>query len=414
MVLVIIKGLFSIFSLLLIAYLVSANRKKINWRTAGGALVVQMSLGAFVLYFPLGKTILWGLSAGVQKVIDNAQDGINFLFGNLATDAMLDLGVGFIFAVRVLPIIIFFSSLIAVFYYLGIAQWVIRIIGGGLQKALQTSKVESMSATANVFVGQTEAPLVVRPFIKKTTESELFAIMVGGLATVAGSVMVGYASLGVDLQYLIAASFMAAPGGLLMAKMIVPEIQTEFQEIKVDLKDGEADKPANVIDAAAAGASSGLKLAANVGAMLLAFIAIIALLNMVVQYIGTLFGFENITIDLLLGYIFAPLAFLVGVAGNEILEAGNLIGKKLILNEFVAYVNFVEIKSTLSQNTQAIMTFALCGFANFSSIAILIGGIGGMAPERRSDIARLGLKAVMAATLANLMSATIAGFFLRL
>ena len=238
--------------------------------------------------------------------------------------------------------------------------------------------------------------------------------MVGGLATVAGSVMVGYASLGVDLQYLIAASFMAAPGGLLMAKMIVPEIQTEFQEIKVDLKDGEADKPANVIDAAAAGASSGLKLAANVGAMLLAFIAIIALLNMVVQYIGTLFGFENITIDLLLGYIFAPLAFLVGVAGNEILEAGNLIGKKLILNEFVAYVNFVEIKSTLSQNTQAIMTFALCGFANFSSIAILIGGIGGMAPERRSDIARLGLKAVMAATLANLMSATIAGFFLRL
>lgn len=340
--------------------------------------------------------------------------GIDFLFGGLGTDAMYGNGVGFVFAVRVLPNIIFFSSLIAVLYYLGIMQWVIRIIGGTLQKLLNTSKPESLSATANIFVGQTEAPLVVRPYIAKMTQSELFAIMVGGLASVAGSIMAGYAGLGIDLKYLIAASFMAAPGGLLMAKIIYPE--TESDKIITDKLtfDDSQSQPTNVIDAAASGAASGLKLAVNVGAMLLAFIALIALLNAMVGGLAGLMGYEGITIELLLGYLFAPFAFIIGVPYEEILHAGSFIGQKVVINEFFAYVNFVEIKDTLSPVTQAIVTFALCGFANLSSIAILLGGIGSMAPERRHDIAQLGMRAMYAATLANLMSAAIAGIFIAL
>jgi CNT family concentrative nucleoside transporter len=327
---------------------------------------------------------------------------------------MFDNGVGFVFAIRVLPNIIFFSSLIAVLYYLGIMQWVIKIIGGSLQKLLKTSKPESLSATANIFVGQTEAPLVVRPYIAKMTQSELFAIMVGGLASVAGSIMAGYAGLGIELKYLIAASFMAAPGGLLMAKIIYPETEPEkIMQDSIDFDEGE-DKPANVIDAAASGAASGLKLAVNVGAMLLAFIALIALLNTIVGGISGLFGYDNITIELILGYVFAPFAFIIGVPVNEMLQAGSFIGQKIVVNEFFAYVNFVEIKDTLSPATQAIVTFALCGFANLSSIAILLGGIGSMAPSRRRDIAKLGMHAMMAATLANLMSAAIAGVFIAL
>ncbi|HBY86223.1 MAG TPA: NupC/NupG family nucleoside CNT transporter, partial [Colwellia sp.] len=351
---------------------------------------------------------------GVQSVIDSAKVGINFLFGGLGTDAMFENGVGFVFAVRVLPNIIFFSSLIAVLYYLGIMQWVIKIIGGALQKLLKTSKPESLSATANIFVGQTEAPLIVRPYIAKMTQSELFAIMVGGLASVAGSILAGYAGLGIELKYLIAASFMAAPGGLLMAKIICPE--TEHDKIvdkSVDYDD-ENDKPTNVIDAAASGAASGLKLAVNVGAMLLAFIALIALLNTIVGGISGLFGYEDITIEFFLGYLFAPFAYIIGVPVNEMLQAGSFIGQKVVVNEFFAYVNFVEIKDTLSPATQAIVTFALCGFANLSSIAILLGGIGSMAPSRRHDIARLGMRAMLAATLANLMSAAIAGIFISL
>ena len=271
----------------------------------------------------------------------------------------------------------------------------------------------SLSATANIFVGQTEAPLVIRPYIAKMSQSELFAIMVGGLASVAGSILAGYAGLGVKLEYLIAASFMAAPGGLLMAKLLLPEtedINDDYTDVEMD----QADKPANVIDAAATGAASGLKLAVNVGAMLLAFIAIIALLNSMVSGVGNLLGYEGITIEWMLGYIFAPFAFLIGVPFEEMLQAGSFIGQKIVVNEFFAYVNFVEIKDTLSPATQAIVTFALCGFANLSSIAILLGGIGSMAPNRRPDIARLGMKAMMAATMANLMSAAIAGVFVSL
>jgi CNT family concentrative nucleoside transporter len=408
------RGVIGIFVLLAIAYGLSKSRKHINFRTVGFAFLLQLILGAFVLYVPFGKDVLTTITSSVQSVIDSAKVGINFLFGGLGTDAMFDNGVGFVFAIRVLPNIIFFSSLIAVLYYLGVMQWVIKIIGGSLQKLLKTSKPESLSATANIFVGQTEAPLVVRPYIAKMTQSELFAIMVGGLASVAGSIMAGYAGLGIELKYLIAASFMAAPGGLLMAKIIYPETEPDkIMQESIDFDEGE-DKPANVIDAAASGAASGLKLAVNVGAMLLAFIALIALLNTIVGGISGLFGYDNITIEFILGYVFAPFAFIIGVPVNEMLQAGSFIGQKIVVNEFFAYVNFVEIKDTLSPVTQAIVTFALCGFANLSSIAILLGGIGSMAPSRRRDIAKLGMHAMMAATLANLMSAAIAGVFISL
>lgn len=409
-----LRGVLGIFVLLAIAYALSSGKKSINIRTVGLAFALQVLLGAFVLYVPFGKDVLLSMTYGVQSVIDSAKVGINFLFGGLGTDAMFDNGVGFVFAIRVLPNIIFFSSLIAVLYYLGIMQWVIKIIGGALQKLLKTSKPESLSATANIFVGQTEAPLIIRPYIAKMTQSELFAIMVGGLASVAGSILAGYAGLGIELKYLIAASFMAAPGGLLMAKIICPE--TEHDKIvteSVDYDD-ENEKPTNVIDAAASGAASGLKLAVNVGAMLLAFIALIALLNSLIGGVFGLFGYEDITIEFFLGYLFAPFAYVIGVPVNEMLQAGSFIGQKVVVNEFFAYVNFVEIKDTLSPATQAIVTFALCGFANLSSIAILLGGIGSMAPSRRHDIARLGMRAMIAATLANLMSAAIAGIFISL
>ena len=409
-----LRGVIGIFVLLGIAYALSSEKKSINLRTVGLAFTLQILLGAFVLYVPFGKDFLLSMTNGVQSVIDSAKVGIDFLFGGLGTDAMYENGVGFVFAIRVLPNIIFFSSLIAVLYYLGVMQWVIKIIGGGLQKLLGTSKPESLSATANIFVGQTEAPLVIRPYIAKMTQSELFAIMVGGLASVAGSILAGYAGLGIELKYLIAASFMAAPGGLLMAKIIYPE--TEHDKIvqePVDY-DEDNDKPTNVIDAAASGAASGLKLAVNVGAMLLAFIALIALLNTIVGGVAGLFGYENITIEFFLGYLFAPFAYIIGVPAHEMLQAGSFIGQKVIVNEFFAYVNFVEIRDTLSPVTQAIVTFALCGFANLSSIAILLGCLGSMAPSRRHDIARLGLRAMLAATLANLMSAAIAGIFIAL
>lgn len=409
-----LRGVFGIVALLAIAYALSSGKKSINLRTVGLAFALQVILGAFVLYVPFGKDVLLSMTNGVQSVIDSAKVGINFLFGGLGTDAMFENGVGFVFAVRVLPNIIFFSSLIAVLYYLGIMQWVIKIIGGALQKLLKTSKPESLSATANIFVGQTEAPLIVRPYIAKMTQSELFAIMVGGLASVAGSILAGYAGLGIELKYLIAASFMAAPGGLLMAKIICPETDHDKIVDKSVDYDDENDKPTNVIDAAASGAASGLKLAVNVGAMLLAFIALIALLNTIVGGISGLFGYEDITIEFFLGYLFAPFAYIIGVPVNEMLQAGSFIGQKVVVNEFFAYVNFVEIKDTLSPATQAIVTFALCGFANLSSIAILLGGIGSMAPSRRHDIARLGMRAMLAATLANLMSAAIAGIFISL
>ncbi|MEY0008451.1 NupC/NupG family nucleoside CNT transporter [Providencia rettgeri] len=413
--------------LIAIAILFSSNRRAIRLRTVGGAFLIQLAIGAFVLYVPAGRSVLQGMSDAVSKVIGYGQDGMSFIFGGLVSDKMFELfgGGGFIFAFRVLPIIVFFSSLIAVLYYLGIMQLVIKVLGGGLQKILGTSRTESLSATANIFVGQTEAPLVVRPYIATMTTSELFAIMCGGLASVAGSVLAGYAQMGVPMEYLIAASFMAAPGGLLFAKLMVPE--TEDVKDRVDATDlvAEDERPANIIDAAASGASSGMQLALNVGAMLLAFIALIALINGILGGIGGWFDYPQLSLELLLGWLFAPIAYLIGVPWSEATIAGSFIGQKIVVNEFVAFMNFGEYmkadaevlaagKQVLSDHTKAIISFALCGFANLSSVAILLGGLGGMAPNHRGDVARLGMKAVMAGTLSNLMSATIAGFFLTL
>lgn len=400
-------SLFGVVLLLAIAFLLSAHKKAINWRTVGGAFAIQAGIGAFVLYFPPGISMLLSLTEYVKNIIGYSQEGIDFIFGPVGNKSL-----GFIFAFNVLPVIVFFSSLITVLYHLGVMSWIIRLIGGFLQMVLRTSRPESMSAAANIFVGQTEAPLVVKPFIPQMTSSELFAIMVGGLASIAGSVMAGYAGMGVEIKYLLAASFMAAPGGLLMAKILLPET-TEYKNDLADLQ-GQEEKHANIFEAAANGAASGMQLALNVGAMLLAFIALIALLNGLIGWAGGLFGIENLTFQMILGYVFQPIAWALGVPWSEANLAGSFIGQKMVVNEFVAYLDFLKYQAELSPHSQAIIVFALCGFANFSSIAILMGGLGAMAPTRRKEIARLGLKAVFAATLANLMSAALAGFFLSL
>lgn len=410
-------SILGIVVLLAIAFLLSSNRKAINYRTVLGAFAIQLLFGALILYVPVGRSALQWLANGVQSILNYGAEGTKFVFGGLASDKIFEVmgGDGFIFAVRVLPAIVFFSALISLLYYIGVMQWVIRIIGGGLQKLLGTSKAESMSAAANIFVGQTEAPLVVKPYISKMTESELFAVMAGGLASIAGSVLAGYAGMGVPLTYLIAASFMAAPAGLLFAKILVPQTE-QFND---DMTKVELEQPSNILDAAAAGASSGLQLALNVGAMMIAFVALIALLNGILSGIGGWFDMPELSLGMIFGWIFKPLAWVIGVPWEEASIAGQMIGTKLAINEFVGYFEFSKYLSPesavqLTDKTKAIITFALCGFANFSSIAVLIGGLGGMAPNRRGDIARLGIKAVIAGSLANLMSATIAGLFIGL
>ena len=414
----VLNSLFGMAVLIAIAVLLSSNRRAINIRTVAGAFLIQISLGALVLFVPWGRDGLLAVSDGVSKVIAYGNDGVGFLFGGLVSDKMFEVfgGGGFVFALRVLPMIVFFSSLMAVLYYTGVMQIIIKVIGGFLQKVLGTSKAESMSAAANIFVGQTEAPLVVRPFIKSMTRSELFAVMSGGLASVAGSVLAGYAQMGVPLPYLIAASFMAAPGGLLFAKLLVPE--TEKARTDEELAD-EGDKPVNVIDAAAGGAVTGAQIAIAVGASLLAFVALISLVNGMIGGVGGWFGYGGLTLQTMLGWLFSPLAWAIGVPWSEAGIAGSLIGQKVVVNEFVAYAEFVKYLSPesavqLSATTKAIISFALCGFANLGSIAVLVGGLSIMAPSRRKDVAQLGFKAVIAGSLSNLMSAVIAGLFIGL
>ena len=398
-------GIFGVFVVLGIAFLLSSGKKSINYRTILVGLAIQITFAFVVLKWEAGRAGLLWFSGKVQNVIDYAGEGISFLFGPAADIEKF----GFVFAFQVLTIIIFFSSLISVLYYLGIMQWVIKLLGGGLSKLLGTSRAESVSAAANIFVGQTEAPLVIRPFLANMTKSELFAVMTGGLASVAGSVLAGYALLGVPLEYLIAASFMAAPAGLIMAKIIIPEKE---ESAVTDFKMEKDRESVNVIDAAARGASDGLTLAVTVGAMLLAFIALIALLNGMLGGVGAWFGYGTITIEAILGVLFSPIAFAIGVPWSEAVTAGSFIGQKLVLNEFVAYASFAPQIPELLPKTVIIVSFALCGFANLSSLAILLGGLGAMAPSRRPDIARLGVRAVVAGVLASLLSAAIAGMFI--
>ena len=397
-----------IAAILGLAWLASGDRARINRRTVITALALQAGVAALVFYVPGGGMVLDKIVTGVQYVIDYANDGIAFVFGDQVKSSL-----GFTVAFNVLPVIVFIGAMMSVLYYLGIMQRVVGTFGGWLHRLLQTSQPESISAVSNIFVGHTDAPLVVRPYLKDMTQSELFAVMTGGCATIAGAVMMGYATMGVDLKYLITASFMAAPGGLLIAKIMMPE--TASRQIEFD-PDHTADKdaPVNIFEAIGNGALTGMHVAFSVGAMLVAFVALIALINGVLSGVGGWLGIEDLTLQFLLGKLFAPVAFLIGVPWAEAAAAGSLIGQKLVINEFYAYVSFVSVKEQLSTQTQLIVTFALCGFANLSSIAILLGGLGAVVPERRHDIARLGLRAVIGGTLVNLMNASLAGLFFAL
>ena len=395
----ILNCIIGIIFVFLVAFLISNNKKKINWKTVIIGFLIQFIFAFAALKWSVGKYILSRISLGVQSVIDYAKEGISFIFGSLSND-------GSIFAVNVLGVIIFISALVSVLYYLGVMQFVIKLIGGGLSKLLGTSKLETISSAANIFLGQTEAPLLIKPYVEKLTESELFTVMVGGLASVSGSILVGYSLLGIPIEYLVSASFMSAPAGLIISKIIIPEIREAKVNEEIEMV---KDDSSNIVDAASKGAIDGLGLVLNIAAILLAFVALIALINGIIGLIGGLFGIDNLSLQSILGYIFAPIATIIGVPMKESVIAGSLIGQKIILNEFVAFTSLSEIISTLSPKTIAIVTFSLCGFANISSIAILVGGI---APSRKHDIARLGWKAVLGGTLANLLSATIAGFLL--
>ncbi len=402
-------GLVGVIAILGIAVLLSTDRRAINLRVVGAAFALQVLIAAFVLYFDAGRIAIDKLSSGVLAVINFSKAGIDMVFGPLA-DADI---VGFSFAVNVLPIIIFFSALMSVLYHLRIMEWIVKLVGGALHRIIGTGAVESMNAAANIFVGQTEAPLVVRPYLKGLTEPQMFAVMTSGLASVAGTVLAAYMLMGAELKYLLAASFMAAPGGLLMAKLIMPDPDSAGG-IKREKLLMERSQHENVILAAAVGAADGLRLAVNIGAMLIAFVALIALFNGLVGGLFALVGIEGITLQLLLGKLFAPLMYLLSVPWEEAQAAGSLFGEKLILNEFVAFSHLNDYLAGMSERTRAISTFMLCGFANLSSIAILLGGLGVLVPEKRELIARFGLRAVAAGSLSNLMSAALAGLLLTL
>jgi len=445
----ILNGVLGLVVLVGIALFFSNNRRKINWRLVGSGLGLQLVFAILILKggelssywsaFGLPKLFFEKMSQGFVVVLGFTTKGAQFIFGQLAISPGAEGSLGFFFAFQVLPTIIFFASLMSVLYYLGVMQWVVQGMAWVMARVMGTSGAESLSNTANIFVGQTEAPLMIRPFIKGMTQSELLTIMVGGMATIAGGVLAAYVqmlgnsyatahSLPLDVAQakfaaqLLGASLMAAPAGLAIAKILYPE--TEESETKGKVRVKVEKNASNVIEAAAAGASDGLQLALNVGAMLLAFIALIALLNALLGSIGDVTGWNNslqqsfgqpLSLQLVFGLILQYLAFAIGVPWEEALHVGSLIGTKVVLNEFVGYLDLSQLITTgklISDKAILMSTFALCGFANFSSIAIQIGGLSPLAPERRKDLASLGLKAVLGGTLANLMTATIAGMLL--
>ncbi len=410
-------GIFGLTVLVSIAVLFSSKRGKIDWKLVASGISLQLFFAVIVILVPGGREFFETLASIFVRVISFAMDGSAFIFGPLADPSNL----GFIFAFQVLPTIIFFAALMAVLYHIGLMQKIVQSMAWIMLKILRISGSESLSVAANVFVGQTEAPLVVRPYIARMTESELFTMMVGGMATIAGGVLAAYITMlgGADeavrifyAKHLLSASIMAAPATVVIAKILKPEVQESLTRGEVKL---HVEKTAtNVIEAAANGAADGWRLALNVGAMLLAFIALIAMIDYPLNWIGEISGFESATgrmlsLSTIFGYALAPLAWVIGVPWQDAIAVGSLIGEKVVTNEFVAYAHLKEIQGSLSPKALLISTYALCGFANFSSIAIQIGGIGGIAPERRSDLARLGLLAVMGGTLATMMTATIAG-----
>lgn len=397
--------------ILLLALGLSTGRKNIRFRVVGAAFALQAGIAVIVLYIPAGKRVIEAMAFGVSNLLGYASAGTNFIFGPLADPSI----GGNSFAIAALPVIIFFSALISILYYLGIMQFIIKWVGGGIQKITGISKVESLCAAANIFVGQSESPLVIRPYLPSLTQSQLFTVMSVGMAGVAGTILAAYAAMGIRIDYLLAAAFMSAPGGILMAKIIMPDNPEDPapEELLVAVE-YEDEKPANIIMAAAMGAQTGVKLAVAVGAMVLAFVALVALANGLLGGIGGWFGMPDLSFQMIIGYIFAPIMFLLGVPWNEALGAGGLFGTKVVLNEFVAFIELGKIQDGISPLTNAIVIFALCGFANFSSIAIQLAVTGGLAPNQRPVIAKLGLRALAAGSLANLMSAALAGILLSL
>jgi CNT family concentrative nucleoside transporter len=410
-------GFFGLAVLISVAYLFSSQKKSIDWKQVANGVGLQIVFAIIVILVPGGREFFNAISRIFVKTIDFALVGGQFVFGDLAKVSEF----GFIFTFQVLPTIIFFASLMAVLYHIGLMQKIVQGMAWVMLKVLRVSGSESLSVAANVFIGQTEAPLVVRPYIAKMTESELFTMMVGGMATIAGAVLAAYIAMlgGADetqrlfyARHLLAASVMAAPATIVIAKLLKPETEESLTKGTVHL---EIEKTAtNVIEAAANGAADGVKLSLNVAGMLLAFVALIAMINYPLTWIGEITGIESLigqplSLSLILGYLLSPLAWIIGIPWSEATIVGGLIGEKVVINEFVAYMHLGEIKDTLSEHSVLISTYALCGFANFSSIAIQLGGIGGLAPNRRPDIARLGLRAVLGGTLATMMTATIAG-----
>jgi CNT family concentrative nucleoside transporter len=413
-------GIAGIAVILGIAVLLSSDRRAIRLRVVGAAFALQAGIAVLVLYSSFGKSVLGQMSGGVANLLGYSQKGTEFLFGKMATP---EIG-GQSFAIAALPVIIFFASLVSILYYLGIMQLIVRWVGGAIEWVIGVSKVESLCAAANIFVGQSESPLVIRPYLAGLTPPQLFTVMTSGMAGVAGTILAAYASMGIRIDYLLAASFMAAPGGILMAKIMMPDrLGAPEGELALgDLPDNSAgeplpqathdeEKPANIIMAAAQGAQTGVKLAVAVGAMVLAFVALVALANGLLGGIGAWFGYPALSFQGLLGYVFAPIMFLLNVPWNEAGIAGGLFGQKIVLNEFVAYIS-LGTETGLSPRTIAVITFALCGFANFSSIAIQMAVTGSLAPNQRPMIAKLGLRALAAGSLANLMSAALAGLLI--
>ncbi|WIM70026.1 NupC/NupG family nucleoside CNT transporter [Corynebacterium suedekumii] len=396
------QGLIGIALIFAVVILLSEHRKKINWRTLGVGLLMQIAFALLVLKWEPGFQALRWTADVIQKLIDFTAEGTSFVFGPLFGE-----NIGFVFALNVLPVIIFLGAIIGALYYLRILQWFVEIVGTVLNKLLGTSKVESVWASTVIFLGQSEAPLVIRPWLPKLTRSELYACMTGGFASVAGSTLIGYSLLGAPLPFLLAASVMNAPGSLIMAKALIPE--TEVSVASADVRHVRDEENKNIIDALGSGAMAGGRIAVTVAAMLIAFVALIAMLSAMLGGIGNIFGQENWSLEGLFGLIFSPLAWALGVPWEEANLVGNFIGQKTILNEFVGYTSFSEYVDTLSPKAVMISTFALAGFANFSSIAIQIGAFGSLVPERRSDVAQLGLRALFAGFLTNMLNAAIVG-----
>jgi CNT family concentrative nucleoside transporter len=405
-------GLGGIAVILAIAYLFSANRRWIRLRVVAAAFALQVGIAALVLGTPWGKNVIGAMSAGVSNLLGYAKAGVDFIFGPLAGPTMGQNS----FAIAALPVIIFFASLISILYYLGIMQLIIKWVGGGIRLVTGITRVESLGAAANIFVGQSESPLVIKPYLANLTPSQLFLVMTVGMAGVAGTILGAYASMiGVALlPYLLAASFMSAPGGILMAKIMMPDdpAARDIEPEPIDETEHGEERPANIIMAAAQGAQTGVKLAVAVGAMVLAFVALVALANGLLGGVGGWFGYPDLSFQLILGKIFQPVMYMLNIPWDEAATAGGLFGTKVVLNEFVAFSQLPT--SGLSPASVAVVTFMLCGFANFSSIAIQMAVTGGLAPNQRPMIAKLGLKALLAGSLSNLMSAALAGLILSL